>query len=93
MYHSIELGKRSRCTLWQACLMVMLQRNFSKPQSVLEFKLVINPRRMREGYGTQFVIHSVCPTSCRDHRTLLKLGKGMNRLSTTMACNVTRGFC
>ena len=37
--------------------------------------------------------HSVCPMSCRDHRSLLKLGKGMNRLSTTMACNVTRGFC
>ena len=62
---------------------------------------VINPRRMREGYGTCSVIHSFvrsfihsfCPSSCRDHRSLLKLGKGMNRLSTTMACNVTRGFC
>ena len=58
---------------------------------------VINPRRMREGYGTWFVVrsfvHSFCPSSCRDHRTLLKLGKGVNRLSTTMACNVTRGFC
>ena len=38
-------------------------------------------------------VHSFCPSSCRDHRSLLKLGKGMNRLSTTMACNVTRGFC
>ena len=38
-------------------------------------------------------IHSVCPMSCRDHRSLLKLGKGINRLSMTMACNVTRGFC
>ena len=58
---------------------------------------VINPRRMREGYGTCSVIrsfvHSFCPPSCRDHRSLLKLGKGMNRLSTTMACNLTRGFC
>ena len=58
---------------------------------------IINPRRMREGYGTWFVIrsfiHSFCPMSCRDHRSLLKLGKGMNRLSTTMACNVTHGFC
>ena len=38
-------------------------------------------------------VHSFCPSSYRDHRSLLKLGKGMNRLSTTMACNVTRGFC
>ena len=76
---------------------------------------VINPRRMREGYGTWFVVRSLtlgacarvtvlglsfihslvrsfCPSSCRDHHSLLKLGKGMNRLSTTMACNVTRGF-
>ena len=47
---------------------------------------------MREGYGTCSVIrsfvHSFCPPSCRDHRSLLKLGKGMNRLSTTMACNL-----
>ena len=38
-------------------------------------------------------VHSFCPSSYRDHRSLLKLGKGMNRLSTTVACNVTRGFC
>ena len=38
-------------------------------------------------------VHSFCPSSCRDHRSLLKLGKSMNRLSTTIACNVTRGFC
>ena len=59
--------------------------------------LVVNPRRMREGYGTCSVIrsfiHSFCPSSYRDHRSRQKLGKGMNRLSTTMACNVTCGFC
>ena len=38
-------------------------------------------------------VRSFCPSSCRDHRSLLKLGKGMNRLNTTMACNVTRRFC
>ena len=51
----------------------------------------------QEGYGTWFVIrsfvHSFCPLIYRDHRSLFKLGKGMNRLSATMACNVTRGFC
>ena len=46
--------------------------------------------------GLSFVhslVRSFCPSSCRDHRSLLKLGKGINRLSMTMACNVTRGFC
>ena len=66
-------------------------------EAILSTWCVINPRRMREGYGTCSVIrsfvHSFCPPSCRDHRSLLKLGKGMNRLSTTMACNLTRGFC
>ena len=38
-------------------------------------------------------VHSFSPSSYRDYRSLLKLGKGMNRLSTIMACNVTHGFC
>ena len=36
---------------------------------------VINPRRMREGYGTWFVIR--CPSSCREQRSLLRSGKVM----------------
>ena len=54
---------------------------------------------MREDYGTCSVIRSFVHSfirsvqvSCRDHRSLLKLGKGMNRLSTTMACNLTVDF-
>ena len=37
-------------------------------------------------------VRSFCPSSCRDRRSLLKLGKGINRLSMTMACNVTRAW-
>ena len=37
--------------------------------------VLINPRRMREGYGTWFVIR--CPSSCRDQRSLLRAGKVM----------------
>ena len=36
---------------------------------------MINPQRMREGYGTWFVIR--CPSSCRDQRSLLCAGKVM----------------
>ena len=36
---------------------------------------VINPRHMREGYGTWFAIR--CPSSCRDQRSLLRAGKVM----------------
>ena len=36
---------------------------------------VINPRRMREGYGTWFAIR--CPSSCREQRSLLRAGKVM----------------
>ena len=36
---------------------------------------VINPRRMREGYGSWFAIR--CPSSCREQRSLLRAGKVM----------------
>ena len=58
---------------------------------------VVNPRRMREGYGTCSVIRSfvhyvafVLSTELQ-RPSLTSEGKGMNRLSTTMACNLTRG--
>ena len=61
--------------------------------------IIINPRRMRERVtvlGLSFVhsfIHSFCPSSYRDQRSLLRAGKVMSVISTTMACNLTRGFC
>ena len=58
---------------------------------LVHVQCVVNPRRMREGYGTQFVVRSV--RRAAETIAHLKLGKGMNRLSSTMACNVTRGFC
>ena len=42
---------------------------------LLLFNAIINPRRMREGYGTWFVIR--CPSSCREQRSLLRAGKVM----------------
>ena len=43
--------------------------------SRLVVRSFINPRRMREGYGTWFVIR--CPSSCREQRSLLRSGKVM----------------
>ena len=57
-----------------------------------ELDHIINPWRMHEGYGTWFVIHSFCPSSCKDKRPLLRAGKVMSMISMTMGCNVTRGF-
>ena len=37
-------------------------------------------RNVIDGQGFRTGCRSFCPSSCRDHRSLLKLGKGMNRL-------------
>ena len=52
----------------------------------------VNPRL--EGYGSRLVVHSfVLSNVLREHRSLLHANEGMNRISTSMACNLTCGYC
>ena len=51
-----------------------------------------NPRHEGLRYSRSFC-RSFCDTRYRKQRSLLRTNEGINRISTSMACNLTRGFC